>query len=213
MAESNDMNVFTSELDNFQDLAKNFLWQAVIIPEEGTALANLFKALGGTRQFTLRCRMAALPERSVESELETHWQGSKKVFPGRMKQDGEMQMKFDEFQDWTTSHMLQAWMNLMHNANIYQDGGDTADYFGNGGNGQKTGAAISNYMSQYSAKIRLTCFDSRLEEGQPHDYTCYYCWPKNLSQVQLDMAGSEKIEREVTFRYSTFQETDPKLSK
>lgn len=210
MAETtqNDMNVFTSDIDNFQDLAKNFLWQAVIIPEEGTALAQLFKALGGTRQFTLRCRMASLPERSVESELETHWQGSKKVYPGRMKQDGEMQMKFDEFQDWTTSHMIQAWMNLMHNANIGQDGGDTANYFD-----QKTGAAVSNFMNDYSAKIRLTCFDSRLEDGMPHDYTCYYCWPKTMSQVQLDQAGSEKIEREVTFRYSTFQETNPKLSK
>ena len=154
MAAENDMNVFTSEIDTFKDLAKNFLWQAVIIPEEGTPLATLFKQLGGTRQFTLRCRTAALPERTVESELTTHWQGSKKVFPGRMKQDGQLPMKFDEFQDWTTSHMFQAWLNLMHNADIGQDGGDAAVYFD-----QKTGAAVSNYMRDYSAKIKLTCFD------------------------------------------------------
>ena len=92
MAAENDMNVFTSEIDTFKDLAKNFLWQAVIIPEEGTPLATLFKQLGGTRQFTLRCRTAALPERTVETELATHWQGSKKVFPGRMKQDGQIPM-------------------------------------------------------------------------------------------------------------------------
>ena len=204
MAAENDMNVFTSEIDTFKDLAKNFLWQAVIIPEEGTPLATLFKQLGGTRQFTLRCRTAALPERTVETELATHWQGSKKVFPGRMKQDGQIPMKFDEFQDWTTSHMFQAWLNLMHNADIGQDGGDAAVYFD-----QKTGAAVSNYMRDYSAKIKLTCFDSRLSQGSPHDYTLYYCWPKNLAQTSLDQEGSEKITREVTIRYSTYQETNP----
>jgi hypothetical protein len=204
MAAENGMNVFTSEIDTFKDLAKNFLWQAVIIPEEGTPLATLFKQLGGTRQFTLRCKTAALPERTVESELTTHWQGSKKVFPGRVKQDGQIPMKFDEFQDWTTSHMFQAWLNLIHNADIGQDGGDAAVYFD-----QKTGAAVSNYMRDYSAKIKLTCFDSRLAQGSPHDYTLYYCWPKGIHSVSLEQEGDGKIQREVDIRYSTFQETNP----
>lgn len=204
MAAENDMNVFTSDIDNFRDLAKNFLWQAVILPEEGTPLAALFKKLGGTRQFTLRCKTASLPERSIDGELETHWQGSKKVFPGKMKQDGTISMKFDEFQDWTTSHMFQAWMNLMHNPDIGQDGGDAAVYFD-----QKTGAAVSNYMRDYSAKIKLTCFDSRLSQGSPHDYTLYYCWPKQIHGVSLDQEGNGKIQREVDIRYSTFQETNP----
>ena len=204
MATENDMNVFTSEIDNFRDLAKNFLWQATILPEEGTPLATLFKQLGGTRQFTLRCRTAALPEREIEGELETNWQGSKKIYPGRTKMDGTINLKFDEFQDWTTSHMFHAWFNLLHNCDIGQDGGDQGVYFD-----QKTGAAVSNYMRDYSAKIKLTCFDSRLAQGSPHDYTLYYCWPKSLPQVTLDQAGSEKIEREVQIRYSTFQETTP----
>lgn len=204
MAQENDMNVFTSEIDTFSDLAKNFLWQAVLLPEEGTPLATLFKQLGGTRQFTLRCRLASLPERSIEGELETHWQGSKKVFPGRTKLDGEITLKFDEFQDWTTSHMIHSWFNLIHNNDIKLDGGDAGTYFD-----QKTGAAVSNYMKDYSAKLKLTCFDSRLAAGSPHDYTLYYCWPKNLAQTSLDQEGSEKITREVTIRYSTYQETNP----
>lgn len=204
MAQENDMNVFTSEIDTFADLAKNFLWQAVLLPEEGTHLATLFKQLGGTRQFTLRCRLASLPERSIEGELETHWQGSKKVFPGRTKLDGEITLKFDEFQDWTTSHMIHSWFNLIHNNDIKLDGGDAGTYFD-----QKTGAAVSNYMKDYSAKLKLTCFDSRLSAGMPHDYTLYYCWPKNLAQTSLDQEGSEKITREVTIRYSTYQETNP----
>lgn len=204
MAQENDMNVFTSEIDTFADLAKNFLWQAVLLPEEGTPLATLFKQLGGTRQFTLRCRLASLPERSIEGELETHWQGSKKVFPGRTKIDGEITLKFDEFQDWTTSHMIHSWFNLIHNNDIKLDGGDAGTYFD-----QKAGAAVSNYMKDYSAKLKLTCFDSRLSAGMPHDYTLYYCWPKNLAQTSLDQEGSEKITREVTIRYSTYQETNP----
>ena len=204
MAQENDMNVFTSEIDTFADLAKNFLWQAVLLPEEGTPLATLFKQLGGTRQFTLRCSLASLPERSIEGELETHWQGSKKVFPGRTKLDGEITLKFDEFQDWTTSHMIHSWFNLIHNNDIKLDGGDAGTYFD-----QKTGAAVSNYMKDYSAKLKLTCFDSRLSAGMPHDYTLYYCWPKNLAQTSLDQEGSEKITREVTIRYSTYQETNP----
>lgn len=204
MAQENDMNVFTSEIDTFADLAKNFLWQAVLLPEEGTPLATLFKQLGGTRQFTLRCRLASLPERAIEGELETHWQGSKKVFPGRTKLDGEITLKFDEFQDWTTSHMIHSWFNLIHNNDIKLDGGDAGTYFD-----QKTGAAVSNYMKDYSAKLKLTCFDSRLSAGMPHDYTLYYCWPKNLAQTSLDQEGSEKITREVIIRYSTYQETNP----
>lgn len=204
MAQENDMNVFTSEIDTFADLAKNFLWQAVLLPEEGTPLATLFKQLGGTRQFTLRCRLASLPERSIEGELETHWQGSKKVYPGRTKLDGEITLKFDEFQDWTTSHMIHSWFNLIHNNDIKLDGGDAGTYFD-----QKTGAAVSNYMKDYCAKLKLTCFDSRLSAGMPHDYTLYYCWPKNLAQTSLDQEGSEKITREVTIRYSTYQETNP----
>ena len=204
MAAENDMNVFTSEIDTFPDLAKNYLWEATLIPEEGTPLATLFKRLGGTRQFTLRCRTSALPGRTIEGELETHWQGSKKVFPGRTKLDGEITLKFDEFQDWTTSHMIHSWFNLIHNNDIKLDGGDAGTYFD-----QKTGAAVSNYMKDYSAKLKLTCFDSRLSAGMPHDYTLYYCWPKNLAQTSLDQEGSEKITREVTIRYSTYQETNP----
>lgn len=206
MAAENDMNVFTSEINGFKDLAKNFLWQCVIIPEKGTPLAELFDSpqIGGTRQFTLRCRAANLPERSVEQELETHWQGSKKVMPGRMKQDGTLSLKFDEFQDWTTSHMFHCWMNLLHNADIGEDGGDAGTFFV-----QKTGAAVSNYMRDYSAKIKLTCFDSRLSDGMPHDYTLYFCWPKSIHSVTLDQEGNGKIQREVEIRYSTFQETNP----
>lgn len=208
MAVENDMNVFTSELDILPDVAKNYLWEAVIIPEEGTPLASLFKKLGGTRQFTIRCKSSALPGRSIESEHESHWQGSKKVSPGRTKMDGEVTLKFDEYQDWVTSHMLESWFTLMHNNNIHMDGGSSSTYFD-----QKTGAAVSNYMRDYSAKIRMTSLDSRLNHSSSHDYIYYYCWPKDMPQVSMDQEGSDKIQREVTIRYSTYEEVDPEGSR
>lgn len=208
MAAENDLNVFTSELDVLPDLAKNYLWEMSIIPEEGTPLATLFKKLGGTRQFTIRCRTSALPGRSIESELVTHWQGSKKVSPGRTKMDGEIPIKFDEFLDWKTSHMLEAWFSLIHNNNIDMDGGASSTYFD-----QKTGAAVSNYMRDYSGKLRMTSLDSRLRHSSSHDYVYYYCWPKDMPQTSVDQEGSDKIQREVTIRYSTYQEVDPEGSE
>ncbi len=204
MAAENDMNVFTSEIDTFPDLAKNYLWEATLIPEEGTPLATLFKQLGGTRQFTLRCKTSALPGRSIEGELETHWQGSKKVFPGKTKMDGEVTLKFDEFQDWKTSHMLEAWFNLIHNNDIKMDGGSSSTYFD-----QKTGAAVSNYMRDYSARIRMVSLDSRLRHTGSHDYVYYYCWPKDMPQTSMDQEASDKVQRECTIRYSTYQEVNP----
>ena len=200
----NNMNVMTSEIDTFKDLAKNWLWQATLIPEEGTPLAELFKSLGGTRQFTVRCRTATIPERSVESELETNWQGSKKIYPGRTKMDGESTLKFDEFQDWRTSHMIHSWMNLLYNNNIDLDGGDTGTYFD-----QLTGAAVSNNMRDYSARVRLTCYGSNLKPVDGKDYVLYYAWPKTKGSIQLDQGGQEKIEPELTLRYSTYQEVNP----
>jgi len=202
MAAENDMNVFTSDIERLPDLAKNFLWQAVIIPEEGTPLASIFNLNDGTKQLCIRCRTSGLPQRSINDELVTHWQGSKKVYPGRMTMDGTLTLKFDEFQDWKVSHLFHAWMNLIHNCNIGHDGGDTGIYYDT-----KTGAAISNYMKDYSAKIKLTCFDSRLSNEFSHDYTLYYCWPKNIHGVSLDQEATGKLQREVEIRYSTFQET------
>lgn len=208
MAAENDLNVFTSELDVLPDLAKNYLWEMSIIPEEGTPLATLFKKLGGTRQFTIRCRTSALPGRSIESEVATHWNGSKKVSPGRTKMDGEITIKFDEFLDWKTSHMLEAWFSLIHNNNIDMDGGASSTYFD-----QKTGAAVSNYMRDYSGKLRMISLDSRLNHSSSHDYVYYYCWPKDMPQTPMDQEGSDKIQREVTIRYSTYQEVDPEGSE
>ena len=200
MSVNNNMNVFTSSINNLPDLAKNFLWQAIIIPEEGTPLATLFKNLGGTEQFTLRCKKITIPERSIDSTLETHYMGSKKTYPGRTKMDGEMNLSFDEYQDFTTSNMIHSWLSLIYNGDIGEDGGDIATGFG-----QLTGGAVSNYMKDYSSKIKITIFDSTLKNRLGYEWILYQCWPKTMSSVELNQEGQEKIQREATFFYNTYE--------
>lgn len=205
--ESRITSIFSTDLVN-QDLAKNYLWQATFIPHNSDGpLQTLFTNLGGSEVLTYRCRAATLPERSVDGNLESHWLGSKMVYPGKQKLDGEMTIKFDEFQDWVVSQVFYKWMSLIYNSNINRDGGDISSTDSVLKN-ITPGAAYSNNISDYSAKIVLRCFDSTLSSDSSKDYVLYYAWPKTIASVDLDQSGSDKIERSITFVYSTFQILD-----
>lgn len=204
MSENRITSIFSSDLVN-QDLAKNYLWQATFVPHQTNGpLQELFNDAGGADTISYRCRTATIPERTIENSLETHWLGSKMIYPGKSKMDGEITLKFDEFQDWKVSHLFHNWMSLIYNSDIGQDGGDIAvetDTIA----AQYKGAAYSNNVSDYSSKIVLKCYDSTLDRGSSKDYVLYYAWPKTIASVDLDQSGSDKIERSVTFVYSTFQ--------
>ena len=103
---SNNMNVFTSDINNLPDLAKSYLFQAVICPETGTALADMFSSIG-TEQFILRLKKISIPKKTFSSPLETNYMGSKKTYPGRAEMNGSCSVEFDEFQDLLTSKMRQ----------------------------------------------------------------------------------------------------------
>lgn len=202
MAENN-MSVYTTAINTFPDLAKNYLFQVIIVPEEGTPLAQLFKSIGGTEQFMLRCKSASIPGMTFEGEFDTHYMGTKKSFPGKAKVDGEMTLKFDEFQDLITARMLHGWQNLIHNVSINEDGGDITDF-----GAQYAGGAISNYLKDYSAKIQVVVYDSTKKNRLPYGWVCYQCVPQNVAPMELDMEGSSKLQPNVTFHYNTFQMTD-----
>lgn len=199
MAENN-MSVFTSVINTLPDLAKNYLFQVIIVPEDGTPLADLFKSIGGNDQFMLRCKSATIPGKSFDGEFETHYMGSKKTYPGKAKVDGEMTLKFDEFQDLITSRMLHAWQNLIFEQSINEDGGDVTST-----GLQFSGGSISNYLKDYTAKIQVVLYDSTKKKRLPYSWICYQCWPNNVNEVSLDMASQEKIEQNVTFKYNTSQ--------
>lgn len=194
------MSVFTTELNTLPDVAKNFLFQAIIVPEEGTPLARLFESIGGNQQFMLRCKTATIPKRSFEGNFETHYMGTKKKFPGRPVMDGEMTLEFDEFQDLVTSQMIQAWQNLISDCSINEDGGDITST-----GGQLSGGAVSNFLKDYTAKIQIILYDSTKKKRLPFGWICYQCWPNDSGDVGLDMKGQDQIKRSVAFSYNTWQ--------
>lgn len=206
MAESeieNNMSVFTNELNSLPDLAKNFLFQAIVIPEEGTPLATFFKEIGGTSQFMIRCRKASIPKKSFEGNFETHYMGSKKKFPGKAVVDGDMTLEFDEFQDLIVSKMLHGWQNLIYDQSINEDGGDLMST-----NNQLSGGSVSNYLKDYTAKIQIVLYDSTKKKRLPVGWVCYQCWPNDVSEVSLGYEESGKLTRSVTFSYNTWQMID-----
>lgn len=194
------MSIYTTELNTVPDLAKNFLFQAIIVPEAGTPLANLFEQIGGNQQFMLRCKKASIPKKSFEGNFETHYMGSKKKFPGKAVVDGDMTLEFDEFQDLITTQMLHAWQNLIYDQSINEDGGDITST----GN-QLSGGAVSNYLKDYTAKIQIVLYDSTKKKRLPFGWVCYQCWPNEVGEVSLDQAGTEKVVRTATFSYNTWQ--------
>lgn len=202
MAENN-MSIYTTELNNLPDPAKNYLFQAIIVPEEGTPLASLFKSIGGTEQFMLRCKKASIPKKSFDGNFETHYMGTKKKYPGKPVTDGDMTLEFDEFQDLVTTQMLTAWQNLISDSSINEDGGDITS-----SGSQLSGGSCSNYMKDYSAKIQIVLYDSTKKKRLPYGWICYQCWPNEVSEVSLDAAGSEKVVRSCTFSYNTWQMVD-----
>lgn len=199
--DTGNMNVFTSSINNLPDLAKNYLFQVYIIPETGSPLAKLFDTFdNGNEEFMLRCKKVSLPKKSFGTPIETNYMGSKKTYPGRAEVNGTVTLEFDEFQDLVTSRMLHQWQSLIYDHSINEDGGDI------GHNGtQLSGGAASNFLKDYSCKIKVVLYDSTLKKKLDLSWVMYQCWPNELSDVSLDMSSSEKITRSCTFNYNTFQ--------
>lgn len=187
---NNSFSVFTSSIKNLPDLAKNYLFQIIFEYESGSALSNII----GTDDFMFRAKTAKIPGKSF-SELETNYMGSKLVYPGKVTIAGELSVTFDEFQDMYISTALHRWQNLLYNQS-FQNDIDNIDV---------TGGASSNYMKDYSATVRVVLYDSALKNKLPVEYKFYYVWPKSVGDASLDQNGSDKITREATFQFSTYE--------
>lgn len=190
MSLSNNMSVFTTSIRNLPDLAKNYLFQVIFEYESGSVLSNVI----GTDDFMLRAKTASLPQKDF-NELTTEYMGSKIVYPGKATVAGTLEVTFDEFQDLYISKALHRWQNLLFNQGFQNDIDATGI----------TGGASSNYLKDYSATVRVVLYDSALKSKLPVEYKFYYVWPKTVSQVGLGQESSEKIQRSVTFNYSTYE--------
>lgn len=184
------MNVFTTSIKNNMDLMKNFLFQVIFEYESGSVLSKVI----GTDDFMLRAKTANLPQKDF-TQLETHYMGSKIVYPGKANVAGTFSVTFDEFQDMYISKALHRWQNLLYNQGFMND----IDAVG------ITGGASSNYLKDYSATVRVVMYDSALKSKLPIEYRFYYVWPQALAAAQLAQESSEKVTRECTFQYSVFE--------
>jgi hypothetical protein len=185
----NNMSVFTTKIQNNQDLAKNYLF-LVNFKFDNKSLEDLLDS----EEMLLRAKTASLPAKSI-GELTTEFMGSKLVYPGKATVDGDLSITFDEFQDMKISRILHKWSNLVFNHAIGQD----FDAQG------ITGGAYSNYLKDYTATIIVDLYDSTLTSKLPISYKFRFCWPKEIAAAELQMEGQDKVTRQVTFRYSTFE--------
>lgn len=188
MAE-NKMSVFTTKIKNLPDVAKQYLFQ-VTFKFDDSALQDML----GVEDLMLRAKTASMPGKSF-GELATEFMGSKLVYPGKATVDGDLQITFDEFQDLFITKTFHRWQNLMFNHALEGD----IDAQGT------TGGAYSNYIKDYTATITVDMYSSTFEEKLPVSFEFKFAWPKEFPQTELNMEGDGKVQRQVTFKYSTFR--------
>lgn len=191
------MNVFTSDILNAGDLMKNNYFQVILEPPSNSPVYSLMESiLGSTEGFYIRAKTVDLPSKSFDT-LETNYMGSKLVMPGKVTMDGQTSITFDEFQDMKISRFIHEWMNLIYNGG-YADDVSVA-------NGALTGGAISNSLLSYSCPIKITIYDSTKKNKLPYEYRLMFCFPSEMATAGLDHNGGDKVTRQVTFKYSTWE--------
>lgn len=190
MSMNNNMSVFTTQIKNLPDLAKNWLYNIIFEYESGSVLANVI----GTDDFMIRAKTASIPQKDF-TDLNTEYMGSKLVYPGKATMAGTFDVQFDEFQDMYISKALHRWQNLLFNQGFQND----IDV------GGITGGASSNYLKDYCATVRVVLYDSALKSKLPVEYKFYYVWPKTVQTANLGMEQTEKLTRSCTFQFSTYE--------
>lgn len=187
----NNMSVFTTEIANLPDLAKKYLFQ-VVIEFESQQLQDMV----GQQPFMFRAKTVTIPQKEF-TDMTTEYMGSKLLYPGKANVAGDVTVNFDEFQDLWVSTAFHHWQNLIFNQG-FRDDIDVA-------NGNLTGGAMSNYAKDYCGTMKIVLFDSTLKRKLPVEWRLYRVWPKTVSSVDLGMEDDGKIQRSVTFSYSSFE--------
>lgn len=192
MAEGqNNMSVFTSSIVNLPDLAKQYLFQVRFLYEKGSVLSSILDS----DDFMLRAKTMTIPQKDFNT-IETHYMGSKLVYPGKATVAGEFSVQFDEFQDLKISTALHRWSNLLFSQGFKNDIDVT---------GRITGGASSNYAKDYTASVEILLYDSTLKNLLPVKWVLYRVFPKTISSSELSQEGDAKVTRSATFSYSNFE--------
>lgn len=186
-------NVYTNAIYNFPDLAKNFLFK-VNFSFINTGLESIFGPYGSTG-LMLRARSVDLPKKET-TKLETHFMGSKRVYPGRTNVAHETTIKFDEFQDMQLAKCFYNWQTIIYNHGT-PEGAANPDMLAAGG-------ALSDFLTYYAAIVTVDLYDSTNSQMLPYSYKLFDVWPTNNGSVQLNAEDQSKIAPTITFSYGTW---------
>lgn len=195
MAETNNLNLFTSNLVNLPDPVKAHEFQCIF---ETTTDSPLYKLFGNSDDLTIRARKVSVPQKDF-GELSTEYLGMKRVFPGKAVVNGTTGITFDEFQDLFITKTMHLWQSYIFNNGIYKDIGI---------NNANIGAASSNYLRDYSCTLKIYMYDSALSKLLPYYYLLTEVYPKTDSGFELNYETDGKIQKEITFNYNNFEVVD-----
>lgn len=163
-------------LKNLPDVQKNYMFE-IRIPHDGF---DSFSDEG----LLIRARTAVIPGRD-NTPIESHFMGTKQVFPGKTEFTGALQITFDEFEDQMITTAINEWQQMIFD---YNPQSGTA------------GAQKVPSKRDYTKTVTLVMYRSN---GTQLDKKIkfYNCWPKTIDDAQLDMQSSDKVQRSVTFQY------------
>ena len=178
---------FTVEgrLSTIDDLLRNFMFE-VTIPDIATMVGS--EAGVGTdglmESMTIRTKTCSIPARGNE-EIESFFMGMKQIFPGRPTFTNKLALQIDETEDQLVLRALTAWRNRVFDT---RPDSSTAGY---------SKAANKRALST-TIILRQYKFDGT---PLPNDIVFVNAWPQEVGDVELSMAGNEKVTFNVTFTY------------
>lgn len=205
---SNPLNLYTSKILNYPDILKNFLFQVVFTFNENSTLAAMVKAIeeannygGGSTGETLmvRARSISLPKKTT-NKINTHYMGSLRNYPGRTKTDGDVTIKFDEFQDLALQKLFYEWQNAIYNHGVPLENNRASDF-----TNIEVGGAASDYIAMYTAQVDVILYDSALKTPLPYMWRLYDVFPTDNGTMSFDAEGENKVSPELTFNYNTWK--------
>lgn len=208
--QNNPLNLYTSKILEYPDLLKNFLFQVNFQFNANTIIYNLVQSLeksygydtGGSigETLMLRARTISLPKKTT-NKINTQYMGSLRNYPGRTKTDGDVTIKFDEFQDLATQEIFYEWQNLIYNHGVPRDTFAATNVLQN----VETGGAASDFIANYTAQVNIYIYDSALRTQLPFYWKLYDVFPTDNGAVSLDAEGENKVSPELTFNYNTWK--------
>ena len=148
----------------------------------------------------LRARSISLPKKTT-NKINTQYMGSLRNYPGRTKTDGDVTIKFDEFQDLATQEIFYEWQNLIYNHGVPRDTFEATNVLQN----VETGGAASDFIANYTAQVNIYIYDSALRTQLPFYWKLYDVFPTDNGTVSLDAESESKVSPEITFNYNTWK--------